>query len=531
MGIVQTVTARGESQTYDESNQLLSGSIYVNSGHFTMGLEQPPLLKLLWAVPVSFLKPAPPPPYSADYDSLQVGRDFLYRNRVPADTMLAVGRIGAVAISILLGVAIAFWAKAYFGEMVALFAVLLYSFDPNFIANGRYMKNDVGAALGIFAAVMVFGAHLMKPSRKLLLLSGVTLGLALATKYSALILLPTMLLLYAIQRWQEGRGIEIRECARMFGAIGLVAFLVVFTIYRFDVRPLGDSSILRRWFSEGSWALQIPIPALNYLRGMGDIGLKQTEFGLRTYLLGKQGKFGWWYMSPVALAVKTPLTILVLFAVATVMAGRRLARTSLRDLEFKWFLLVAAPTIYFAVTMFTNFNAGLRHLLPVYPFLFVFVAAVVLSRPVARWRWGVACASAALLVVECAAIHPHYLAFFNVAAGGPVGGPKILADSNLDWGQDVKHLKSYLDARGIPEIALSYYGQAEPEAYGIRYHKLAPIHDVATARSLDCVAVVSVTNLVRQPHLWAGLYPLQPDARIGYSIYLYDFRKNRDGTN
>ncbi len=528
MAAVQAITVRGESQTYDESNQLLSGYSYLATGHFTVALEQPPLVKLLCAIPVALLRPDPPPSHIALENPWPAGREFLYHNRTPADSMLMAGRSSAIAISVLLGVAIAVWAGWRFGPRVALLAVLLYALDPNFLANGRYIKNDVAAALAIFVTAMIWGAYLARPCRKLLLLSGVALGLALTTKFSALILLPVMLILYAIRRWQERRGFGIAACARLFGGVGLIAFLVIVAVYGFEVRPLGESGIFRRLWPTASWAAGLPIPALGYWRGLADMGLKQTETGLASaYLLGRTSRFGWWYMSPVAFAVKTPLADLALVALAAAIAGRRLWRASLRAVDFKWFQLAVPPAVYAAVSLLSHFNAGLRHLLPLYPFLFVFVAAVLLAQPVPRWRWMAVLAGAVLLLVESAAIHPHYLAFFNALAGGPIGGQRILVDSNLDWGQDVKNLKAYLDARRIPEVSIRYFGMAELEYYGIRHRELPPVPGPDAAQNLDCVAAISVTSLALERSRYAGLTALSPDARIGYSINVYDLRKRR----
>ena len=495
-----------------------------------MALEQPPLLKLLWAVPVAILRPDPPPTNIPLADPWPAGRTFLYHNRIPADSMLMAGRSVAIAISALLGVAVAFWARRHFGSGVALAAVFFYTFDPNFLANGRYMKNDVGAALLMFATTMTWGAYLMRPCRRLLWLSGIALGLALTTKYSALILPPVMAILYAIRRWQERRGLGFAGCVRSLGAASLIAFLVIFVAYGFEVQPLGESGVFQRLVPGASLAARIPVPALGFFRGFGTVGLKQTETGLATaYLLGEHSQFGWWYMSPVAFAVKTPIAELVAFALAVGIAVRRLGRVRLRDVEFRWFLLTIPPAACFAASLLIHFNAGLRHLLPIYPFLFAFAAAALLARPVSKWRRTAAFGCAALLVFESAGICPHYLAFFNAWAGGPTGGRRILVDSNLDWGQDLKNLKTYLDARRIPEVRLSYFGNAEPEYYGIRGAALPAVPDVQAAQELNSVAAISVTNLAIGGSRYAGLDALRPDARIGYSIYVYDLRQRRPG--
>ena len=102
-------------------------------------------------------------------------------------------------------------------------------------------------------------------------------------------------------------------------------------------------------------------------------------------------------------------------------------------------------------------------MLPVYPLLYAFIA---LNVPLIRWRWIVA-ACTAVLITESAMVYPDYLAFFNAAAGGPAQGPRYLLDSNIDWGQDTKRLKFYLDAHGVKGACTAYFGLAYPFYYGI----------------------------------------------------------------
>jgi uncharacterized membrane protein YhaH (DUF805 family) len=526
--VIEFVTVSGESQTYDESNQLLSGYVYLTTGRFTVALEQPPLAKLLWAVPVAFLNPSPPPQVAPADDPWPAGRWFLYHNRVPADTMLMAGRSCAIGLSLLLGLAIAFWARRYFGAAAAITAVFIYAADPNFLANGRYMKNDVAAVLTIFVAVMIWGSYLAHPRSALLWICGVALGVALATKSSALVLLPVMLILYGIREWQQRRPFSILICARRFAIVGLAASLIVFAVYAFEIKPLGESGIFRRLFPNATRTARIPVPALSYFSGLSGLGQKQSEGGLATgYVLGEPARFGRWYTSFVAIAVKTPLAELALFTLAAAIAIKRLRRVSLRDIDFKWFLFLIPPVIYLASTLPVHFNAGLRHLLPLYPFLFVFAIGLILSRPVAKWRMVAVITAAAILMLETASVHPHYLAFFNAFAGGPTGGRRFLVDSNLDWGQDVKYLKTYLDAHGIEKVSISYFGMADLAYYGIRSMDLPDVPDFRAVQKLDCVAAISVTNLALKPRRYAGLEALQPMARIGYSIYVYDIRRRR----
>jgi hypothetical protein len=520
MATLQFTSVRMESQTADEGRQLISGYTYLISGHFTVAREHPPLLKLLWAIPVWFLHPDPP----HDGDAWHAAVDFLYSNRVPADQLLLAGRCSAIAVSVLLGLAIAFWAKRHFGERVALFSVFLYAADPNFLANGRYIKNDVGAALAIFAGTMTWGSYLIQPTRKRLCLSGIVLGLALTVKNSAMILWPVLLLLYIVRCWQERRTFKAGPLLRRLCTVAVIAFLVIFCVYGFEIEPAGSSSEFVRIFP--SWMDQVPLPAMAYFRSLGNLSLRQAGRALEvSFLLGDQSPTGWWYMTPVALAVKTPLAELILFVLVLWIGLRRLRTVRPRDLEFRWYLLMVPTACYLVAAFISHSNVGERHLLPLYPFLFVFSAAVLLAQPLPKWRALTVAAAGLLLIIETAMIHPHYLAFFNVLAGGPAGGRRYLVDSNLDWGQDLKNLKKYLDDHHIPEVCLSYYGWAPVEYYGIRYRQLPAVPQIEYAASLDCVAAVSVTHLATQYEKFAGLDELRPDARIGYSIYVYDLRK------
>lgn len=341
MATLELTSVRKESQTADEGRQLISGYTYLLSGHFTVAREHPPLLKLLWAIPVWFLHPKPP----HDGDAWQAAVDFLYRNRTPADELLLAGRCSAIGVSVLLGLAIAFWARRRFGDRAALFAVFLYAADPNFLANGRYIKNDVGAALAIFAGAMTWGEYLLSRNRARLCLSGLVLGLALTVKNSATILLLVLPLLYLVRFWQERRSFQVLPFLVRFGAVALIAFLVIFAVYGFDVEPAGSSPEFARIFP--SFLDRVPVPAMAYFRGLGNLGLRQAGNALEvSFLMGEQSPTGWWYMTPVALAVKTPLAELILFALTLYIGLSRWKALRLRDLDFRWYLLAVPAACY-----------------------------------------------------------------------------------------------------------------------------------------------------------------------------------------
>jgi hypothetical protein len=201
--------------------------------------------------------------------------------------------------------------------------------------------------------------------------------------------------------------------------------------------------------------------------------------------------------------------------------------TRLREAPFIWYGLVLPPAIFFTVSMTSTINIGLRHILPIYPFLYV-SAAVALVRVRFRFSRVLLASVLTLQALECASIYPHYLAFFNAFSGGPANGPKYLVDSNIDWGQDLKKLARWLDAHGTRRVYLRYFGGDQIVHEGLESLDVPGTADLAGRAAIDGFVAVSVTYLygVYVPEAeYAWLRERQPAAKVGYSIYVYDMRK------
>jgi hypothetical protein len=266
----------------------------------------------------------------------------------------------------------------------------------------------------------------------------------------------------------------------------------------------------------GPWA-GIPLPS--YLLALF-FDQAANEGGRDLYLLGEIASGGWWYYFPVAFAVKVPLAISALFVLA-------LAAPALRPSRLGWWL--AIPTaVYLAIAMFwLDITLGLRYLLPLFPLLYVFIATQL-----APLGGGARRNSVAFLCSWLAAaslwIHPHYLAYFNEAVGGPAGGHRVLLESNLDWGQDLGTLADFLAQRGNPPVHLAYFGPEKPADHGIRGRPLQGCRPVSGLVAISANVREGLYRpqggFGRRPK--AGCYDWlsdhEPIARPGYSIYVYD---------
>jgi hypothetical protein len=247
-----------------------------------------------------------------------------------------------------------------------------------------------------------------------------------------------------------------------------------------------------------------------------------------SYLLGEVRQTGWWYYFPLAVLFKTPLATLIALSLAAGIGVASLLRRRI-DPETAWAMvcLLVPAAIYLAVAMSSHLNLGLRHVLPVYPPLFV-AAGVALAR-VWRIRPAIAGAAAGALLCGLATATllawPDYIPFFNAAAGGTRGGLRLLGDSNLDWGQDLKALGGWQRRHPDVRLYLDYFGAVDPRLY-VRAERFDP--SALAWPGEPGVLAVSATNLqgiYLSPPARAFYAPLrrrEPRAVIGGSIYLFD---------
>jgi Dolichyl-phosphate-mannose-protein mannosyltransferase len=495
--LFQIRLAHDDSQTNDEAAHLVSGYSYWTTGDWRLNPEHPPLSKLAAALPLlgMGLQFHPDAQSWANADEFALGRQFLYRNIRPADDILFRARIVTICFAAALILVIAAWALQRFGPFPALIAAVFAAFDPILLSHGHYVTSDVPVTLFYFCAILAWVSWLEEGGRKRLLMTGVFTGLALATKFSALLLFPAFLALLAFRR----RRIQWEHALYLC----IVPFLIVWATYGFDIRTVtGDPRIGPR-LSAISPLAHVPIPAYYFFRGI-QLLFRHAHSGHTAYLLGRLCSHGFVAYFPVAFLVKTPLGLLLALA---------LASWPLLFLNRKWLWLAAAPATYFVISMCAGIDIGIRHILPIYPFLYLLVAAAA-SHSKRASAVALICASA--VMVETSAAYPLWLGFFNAAAGGPLHGTRYLLDSNVDWGQDLKRLPAFLAENKIKQPCLAYFGEAQPAYYGISALPLDHVVD-------NCVMIVSAQLLFGSPsHPFAALEQRRPRAIVGSSLFVFD---------
>jgi hypothetical protein len=270
----------------------------------------------------------------------------------------------------------------------------------------------------------------------------------------------------------------------------------------------------------------LPIPSAALIGVDAEMVRSERHFGI-LYLLGQLSREGWLHYFPVALLVKSPIPVLILFAIALVMGFRRFGVRRNPGVAVS---LLLPPILFFVFFLFMKgSNYGIRYVLVCFPFLFV-LTGIILQNPFNLRNLWMRIALAVLLIWHIAGsvmISPHYLTYFNEIAGGPIGGIRVLADSNLDWGQQLKELRRYMDEKGIKKIALSYTGPVDPKVYGIQWKPLR----MGQTKGMAAVSANHLVGFFPMGGAFGGgiqdlspLHQLRPEAVIANSLYVYDLK-------
>lgn len=456
-------------------------------------------------------------------DHVQMARDVIQALDLPWDTLIFPLRIVVMELTLLLGVVLYRWAGERHGSAGGLLALFVYTFSPNILAHGRLVTTDLVLTCFFFLAVYMFQRLLLHPTAGYSVGAGVSLGLALGSKVSALLLLPVFALLVIIRCTMPGSDLPSSSGSvasgfrRFLSAMaylvlsGMIAILVVWLLYGLEIGP---------WV-KGWPALPFPdyVQTLLHVRDHG------AARGHPAFLMGKRSGGGWREYFPIALAIKTPLPTLI----GALTGGVWLL---VKKRWWAWLTAFLPGALFLGVATFSSLNIGYRHILPMVPFLILLLSAAG-DLPWHRLPVAIAGGGVALwLVAGTLGIYPDYLAYFNVLVGGPRGGHRYLTDSNLDWGQDLKQLRDYLEERDVEQVQLSYFGNVDPAAYGIRYEPLPSHFSIGAVEGFTPFApkpgvyAVSVTNLsgqflVENPTVLDWFNHHEPVASIGHSINVY----------
>lgn len=583
-GIASYLATSGKSATMDEPLHTLAAYTHAHLSDFRIDPEDPPLWQYVAMLGI------PKAAIATDLDNVNFqaahllsGHGGMWVTQTVFQTRGndGIGLIGrararmAVVLSLLCGMTC--WvAWRLSGPLAAVIAGLLLAFDPTFLAHGAIVKNDVAISL-CFLLLVYF---LWSASQRLSIASatGVAVACALGavTKFSG-VMFPVMAVIVLVARamdWREWTcasrslrsiGARLSAVAGVMALCGVATFVLIWLVYGFRFLPTTDPQIelnLPKVVDEvaknklvlagaaeptasqiAGWQPNIVVRVVRYANEhrllpqawlTGFLFTYGSSLVRDSYLLGQHSDRGWWYYFPVAMLVKTPVATIAA-VVAAVVVLRTMSRGSKLLSSWPMIAMGVPCALYLLVAMTSNLNLGVRHMLPLYPVIFVGVAGMLSKWIESKSRVAVPVCAAMLvgLVIETAMSWPNYIAFFNLPAGGARGGFKLLGDSNLDWGQDLPLLADWQRRHPDVKLYVATFGSSDPAAYGIRYTNLpGGFYMGPEPQSVNEPGVVAVSATLLQGIYFGGnmfeeytrLAKRPPMEVLGGTIYLYDFR-------
>ena len=520
---VQLNLAMSDSQTTDEGVHLSAGYTYLTKRDFRFNPEHPPLVKELAALPLLFLKLNVPNDaryydkasnffYDSWRENRQFGEELLYGLGNDAAKILLASRIPMILITIVLGAAVFVISARFWGGKGGIISVALFALDPLINGHGHLVTTDVAVSLGFLLSVYCFWLFLNKPIWKNVVLLGLAIGLAELAKFTAIIILPSFLILLAMFLIQN--KIKFKETGKISGKIIIalaIAFLVICAGYFFKLKQSPNRSeaasqvnqliianqdyVFSGFFKNGQFnntydKLRYISAPREYFKGLAMV-VWHTEKGHGSFLLGKTSGLGWWYYFPVLLFLKTPIPTLVLFLLGIIFALKDKTQFK-RNLFF-----LSAGLLFLLFAMTSKANLGLRHVMPVLPILFVMSG--ILGNVKIKYIKYISVAAILWLVAIYLFSYPFYLSYYNEFAGGTKNGYKIALDSNLDWGQDLLRVRNYITERGINDAFIDYAWDGE---LALDYYNIPRSATTVLGDRFRGYAVISATSLQLDIYEW-----------------------------
>jgi hypothetical protein len=489
----------------------------VQKNNFRPNPQHPPLIKEMAAVSMllggirlpqtrlaaAMLQERPDQPYE-----WLVGNSLIAANG--PERVLFRARLPIICLSTTLALLIYVWGRRMTGDLAALAALLIFTLDPNLLGHSAFVTTDMGLAAFGTAFFFTLWLYLQSPTSVRLLLCGVTMGLALCAKFSAVVILPAGLALMLASRTlglrgvPAGRAFILRLAELAFASLAMccVAALAMMAVYR------------------------SPAAVSMYWHGLTTIYADSTP-GYLYYMAGQKASRFYGYFA-VAWLLKEPIATIALVLLGSAVLFRNRSLPLLDKL-----FLFLPPALLFAAATLAAHDIGIRYIIPAFPFACLAGGGglAFLMRRQSRWARWFAALLTVWLVAAAAGIYPDNLSYFNEAAclltqpakigwdGGTACGPRWLDDSNVDWGQGLVQLSAWLKAHpDTRTLRMAYFGSFPPEGYGIA-------SEPAVIREDDQLPApglyaISANRVARIGDAWPAA--TTPTAIVGHALYIYD---------
>lgn len=542
------LTYRVTSVAWDEPCHIAAGVEWIDKGTYTLDPIHPPLSRLAIGLPLYLAGariPRFPDQNLRHHDYYEVGTRIIYdgghyfRN-------LVLARLGVLPFFIFTTVLVFWWTRQTFGDLAGLAAVVLFTTTPSILAFAGLAYTDMTTACMQFAALFALATWMRQPTRRRTVLLGVALGLALLSKMTTLLFLPACAIGILLCQWmvgkrrdpvpENGERIGTQQWMSKLGVALAISLVVLWAGYRFSVghvqedmglspqampsfqhfpapvRSLARRAIISDWV--------VPAPAL--IQGLSDAWVI-NKMRLPSYIWGTTTNGGVWYFFFVALAVKAPLPLLVLW-----LAGVFFLLPAIRRKE--WMPLVPAIAVIMVLiaAISVQYKEGVRHVLVVFPLMAMVAGygAAALWGWSGRWRIAGKAAVICLLLWQCissARAGRDFISYYNMMAGSDPS-KVYFTGCDLDCGQDIYRLAEEVRKRNIPALSIAAWSSSDIYQMGLpKVELLKPYQPVAgwVAISIRSLRLAQTFHKTYPADAFSWLDRYKPVQEVGRTMFLY----------
>ena len=493
------------SYTADEPVHIACGMEWLSKHTYQYYTDHPPLARVATAIG----------PYLAGVRSygtptgLTEGLAFQRDNNHERNLFLA--RLGILPFFWVASLVAYLWAKRYFSELDAAFAVLFFTFLPPVLAHGSLATTDM--ALTAMAGASFFSGLLWleRPTAAYAVVFGVMTGLAVLSKFSALVFIPASFvaaLIWYVSVKRPSIFSTLHAAKARLGTFALAILAGAVTIWAGYGFSVGAVSFCR---------FHLPAPEL--YAGIQDL-VDHNRKGHMSYLLGRHSQVGWWYYYLVVLAVKTPLPFLAMLLYGLLCKKKR-------ESTFAMGLAMAFSLGILLFSLTSHINIGVRHILPVYVGFAIIAGSgavgLVDRARKSRMNAWIFCGLLLWMIATSLLSHPDYIPYFNALAGN--APEQILVDSDLDWNQDLKRLAKRLREVGAREVAYTPFTLCDPVALGLPSVKpFDPKNPSPGWHAANLTMLKSIRfRLVQHPEIKLWPENIKATERVGKGMLLWYF--------
>jgi len=543
-------SAAQESAVMDELAHIPAGYSYIVKQDIRLNPEHPPLLKDLSGIFLLPLRPMlPDQEYSFSKDingEWTFGSQFLYQSGNDPDQILFFARLAPILLSLAFLLLFFYITRKNFGKQTAFLSLFLFAFSPTILAHSRYVATDIAAAFAFFVSIFFFLKFLKEPNKKNIITAGLIFGLAQLFKFSLIFLIPYFIIitfLWSLTFFSKNNILPyLRKTLQYLVSVIAIFFIgyvfVVWPAYKFhtlnypaaptteqekqnilyssenckDIEKTTSPSQFRDIFCQlrdtefGSLAYPLAKmsdnsllrPYSEYIFG-ALLAKDRIEEGGKNFFLGEVSTKTHLSYFPTLYFLKEPLALHILAIIVLLFLFSKYSnknkttsiwRPGLQKYTRENFTVISISlfiVLYLLESVLGNLNIGIRHILPIYPFVFILV-----SFGISKWlselpdfefsqdpniakklfsfygqkivRYLAVFLLLFWYITSSLSSYPNFLSYFNETVAKDQGY-KYVTDSNLDWGQSLKELTIFVKENNIEKLQLDYFGGGSPEYY------------------------------------------------------------------